>query len=104
MSVGVDITSYLQVSCHTKGGGKGTGVDIQLDDVRVPQGTHVLDFALHPGLGLGHVDDGLGDVLHGDSLSGDGMRGHCTRSQEKGGRKGISREQEGDRHQLGTYS
>lgn len=55
---------------------KYTEVDIQLDDVCMPKSTHVLDFALDPGLGLGHVNDGLGDVLHGDPLPSDGMRCH----------------------------
>ena len=32
---------------------------IQLDDVRMPQGPHVIDFPLHACLGLGHMDDCL---------------------------------------------
>ena len=42
----------------------------------MPKGTHVLDFALDPGLGFRHMNDGLGDVLHGDTLTSDGMRCH----------------------------
>jgi hypothetical protein len=31
----------------------------QFDYVRVAQSPHVLDLTLDPGLGLGHMDDGL---------------------------------------------
>lgn len=62
---------------------------VQLDDVWMSESTHVLDLALHTGLGFGHVDDGLGYVLHGDPLSGDGMCRHCIeREKEKEKRVG----------------
>jgi hypothetical protein len=50
-------------------------VHIQLDDMRMPQSPHVLDLPLDSCLGLRHVNDSLGDVLHSDLLTGDGM--HC---------------------------
>lgn len=62
-------------------------MDIQLDDMWMSESTHVLDLALDPGLGFGHVDDGLGDILHGDPLSSDGMRCHCQDHKKKGGGK-----------------
>ena len=71
--------------CHDKGAHKGDAdVNVQLDDMRMPESTHVLDLALDTGLGLGHMNDGLGDVLHGDPLSSDGMGCHCQNRREKG--------------------
>ena len=36
----------------------------------------VLDFALDLGLDFRHMNDSLGDALHGDTLTSDGMRCH----------------------------
>ena len=63
-------------------------VDIQLDDMWMPEGAHVLDLTLDPGLGFGHVDDGLGDILHGDPLSSDGMCRHWQ-DEKKGDQPGT---------------
>ena len=37
----------------------------------MPKGTHVLDFALDPGLNFRHMNDDVGGVLHDDALTSD---------------------------------
>ena len=40
------------------------------------KGMQVLDFALDPGLDFRHMNDSLGDALHGDTLTSGSRRCH----------------------------
>ena len=79
MSVGVEMTSYLDTgSMVQKAGGcrrRAGERDIQLDDVSVPEHAHVFHLSLDSGFGFGSIDDLFGDVLHRDSMTGDGVDG-----------------------------
>ena len=53
---------------------------IQLDDVWMPQGPHVIDFPLYACLGPGHMEYCLRDILHDDFLTFESVQGRkvCT--------------------------
>ncbi len=76
MSVGVEMTSYLRRNeIHIVANAK----DVQLDDVRMPQGAHVVDLPLHPDLRLRRYDCRLGEELHRDLLASDRVVSNCRR-------------------------
>lgn len=56
--------------------------------MRVSQRSHVLHLPLDSSLGLGHMDDCLGDVLHCNFLTSDGVGGHCKRIVDPAKRSG----------------
>jgi hypothetical protein len=66
MSVGVEMTSYLQNVRRTP---LEVGWDAQFDDMGVPQSSHILEFTPYSSLGLFSLDDGLGNVLHSDLVA-----------------------------------
>ena len=70
--------------------------DVQFDDVRMPEGSHVLDFPLDSCLGLRGSNDLLRDKLHRHLVTGDGVDGHCK------GREILG--QGGERARGWTYS
>lgn len=75
MSVCVEITSYLSRRSACEKRARGTK-GVQLDNVGMSQSAHVLNLALHSGLGSMLRNGMLRDELHGDLLTGNGVYGH----------------------------
>ena len=73
---GDDLVSGYEIGGSERGGMRRESEwDVQLDDVGMSEHAHVFHLSLDSSFGFCSVDDLLGDVFHGDFMTGDGVNG-----------------------------